>query len=108
MMAKTTTAAILQNVKNSLGITGTYQDDTIQTYIEEVQQYLIDGGISTTVANSEDVYGLIARGVADLWNYGSGEANLSPYFIQRAAQLALRENTTTWKEVNLCRITDHN
>jgi hypothetical protein len=29
-----------------------------------------------------------------LWNYGAGGTSLSPYFIQRATQLALKE--TEW------------
>lgn len=37
---------MLEKVKKSLGITGSYQDDTIQLYIDEVKQYLIDGGVS--------------------------------------------------------------
>ena len=36
---------MLEKVKKSLGITGSYQDSTIQEYIDEVKQYLIDGGL---------------------------------------------------------------
>ena len=36
---------MLEKVKKSLGITGSYQDNTIQEYINEVKQYLIDGGV---------------------------------------------------------------
>ncbi|MCI9366311.1 MAG: hypothetical protein HFJ54_07320, partial [Clostridia bacterium] len=32
--------------------------------------------------------GIIARGVSDLWNYGSGGTSFSPYFMQRAIQLS--------------------
>ena len=81
---------MLENVKTALGITGTYQDATIQTYIDEVIAYLRDAGVSDNVIGSEAATGIIARGVADLWNYGSGGTQLSPYFMQRAVQLALK------------------
>lgn len=82
--------ANLANVKNALGITGNYQDPTLQSYIDEVTAFLIDAGVSE--ANITD--GVIARGVADLWNYGAGEGKLSSYFIMRATQLALKGGGT--------------
>ena len=78
--------AVLDDVKNALGVTGNYQDATLQSYIDEVTAFLIDAGVSE--ANITD--GVIARGVADLWNYGAGEGKLSPYFVMRASQLALK------------------
>lgn len=82
---------MLSKVKANLGITGTYQDTTIQGYIDEVQSFLIAGGVSEDTVASDKCVGIISRGVSDLWNYGSGGTSLSPYFIQRAAQLALGE-----------------
>jgi len=79
---------MLERVKKSLGITGSYQDDTIQSYIDEVKQYLIEGGVLKEVAEHLSSSGVIARGVSDLWNYGSGGTKFSPYFIQRAIQLS--------------------
>lgn len=79
--------AVLDDVKNALGVTGDYQDDTLNQYITEVQEFLKDAGVP--LANQTS--GVIARGVADLWNYGAGEGKLSPYFIMRASQLALRK-----------------
>ena len=76
----------LDDVKNALGITGTYQDATLQIYIDEVVAFLNDAGVVSANITS----GVVARGVADLWNYGAGEGKLSSYFIQRAAQLALK------------------
>lgn len=84
---------MLEQVKANLGITGTYQDTTIQGYIDEVKQYLLDGGVDESVVDSESSAGIITRGVADLWNYGSGGTSLSPYFIQRAIQLAYKEGS---------------
>ena len=80
---------ILQDVKSDLGITGTFQDKTIQGYIDEVKEFMLNGGVSEIIVNSKKAKGIISRGVSDLWNYGSGGTNLSPYFFQRVTQLAL-------------------
>lgn len=78
--------AVLDDVKNALGITGSYQDNTLNSYISEVTAFLKDAG----VAEANITSGVIARGVADLWNYGAGEGKLSSYFMMRATQLALK------------------
>lgn len=77
-------ATLLDNVKTALNITGTYQDATLQLYIDEVLAFLNGAGISTANAT----VGLVARGVSDLWNYGAGGGKLSEYFYQRATQIA--------------------
>lgn len=77
----------LENVKNALGITGDYQDDTLQVYYDEVVSFLIDAG----VAKSNITSGIVARGISDLWNYGGAEGKLSQYFLQRAAQLSIKK-----------------
>ena len=74
----------LITVKQALGITGSYQDNTIQAWINETVAFLKDAGVS----EGNITPGIVARGVADLWNYGSGEGKLSTYFMQRATQLA--------------------
>lgn len=79
-------ADMLSGVKYALGIEGNYQDNTVSEYIEEVIAFLNDAGIST----SKITVGLVARGVSDLWNYGSGNGSLSEYFMQRATQLAYK------------------
>lgn len=84
---------LLIHVKSGLGITGTYQDETLKVYINEVKSYLSDAGIKPTVINSSLSVGVIVRGVSDLWNYGSGNASLSDYFYQRAKQLVYAEVT---------------
>ena len=77
----------LNDVKNALGITGDYQNATLQVYFDEVKEFLRDAG----VAESNITSGIVARGVSDLWNYGSAEGKLSPYFLQRVSQLALKK-----------------
>lgn len=76
----------LEDIKNALGITGDYLDATLQIYFDEVVAFLKDAGVS----QSNITKGIVARGVADLWNYGTGEGKLSSYFIQRAVQLAYK------------------
>ena len=81
---------MLETVKSMIGVTGSYQDTTIQAYIDEVKQYLLSGGVPESVVEDPSSAGTIARGVADLWDYGSGSGTLSPYFKERAIQLALK------------------
>ena len=76
---------ILEDVKKALGITGEFQDSTISIYIEEVDDFLHGAGVPTEKITA----GIVARGVADLWNYGGTDGKLSEYFYHRAAQLAL-------------------
>lgn len=79
--------AIVEDVKKSLGITGDWMDETLIQYINEVQAYMIAAGVEESIINSPQCTGVIARGVADLWQYGSGQANLSRYFKERVIQL---------------------
>lgn len=87
----------LEEIKTALGIGGTYQDATLKIYMDEVKEFLRDAGVSDVFLESEKVIGILTRGVADLWNYGSGNAQLSLYFKQRAIQLVYKsrkEETT--------------
>lgn len=78
---------LLVKVKQALNIGGSYQDNTLQIYIDEVKAYIVGAGVPK---DKVDTYvGVISRGVADLWNYGSGEAKLSNYFMQRVAQIVI-------------------
>lgn len=79
-------APTLENIKLALGITGTYQDNTLNTYIDEVKAFLIDAG----VPEAKITCGVVARGVSDLWNYGAAGGKLSEYFMQRATQLSYK------------------
>jgi hypothetical protein len=78
----------LESVKKALGITGTYQDETLKFYIDEVKAYLVSAGVSIDVINSNESAGVIARGVTDLW---LGAGKLSDYFYQRVSQLSYTE-----------------
>lgn len=76
----------LSHVKATLGITGDYQDEVLQEYIDEVLEFLSDAGVKETHISA----GIVARGVTDLWNYGAGDGKLSSYFMQRATQLSYK------------------
>lgn len=78
--------AMLDEVKKALNITGNYQDNALQEYIDEVTGFLVDSGVKRE--NITD--GIVSRGVSDLWNYGAGEGKLSDYFKMRASQLAYK------------------
>lgn len=80
-------ADLLAAVKNSLNINGEHFDITLQLFIDEVKEYLRSAGVLSEVIGSTLAVGCIARGVADLWNYGNGDTKLSEYFYQRAEQL---------------------
>ena len=79
-------ADVLGDVKNALGITGDYLDSALQIWIDEVIAFLSSAGVDSSKITS----GLVSRGVADLWDYGSGSGKLSPYFRQRAIQLSYK------------------
>lgn len=78
----------VDKVKTALGITGEYQDATIQGYIDETEAFLLDAGVKAANITA----GIVSRGVSDLWNYGGAEGKLSEYFMMRATQLALKTN----------------
>lgn len=79
-------ATMLEMVKSALGIEGNYQDPTLTEYIAEVTAFLTDAGVKPSYITS----GIVARGVADLWNYGAADGKLSEYFMQRATQLSYK------------------
>lgn len=82
-----TNAEMLAAVKNALGITGDYNDETLGVYIAEVEAFLVGAGVKS--ANITP--GIVSRGVSDLWNYGAGGGKLSEYFMQRATQLSFKQ-----------------
>lgn len=84
-----TDTELLTKIKTGLGITGNYQDEALQFYIDEVKYFMRSAGVPREVVDSSEAVGVIMRGVADLWNYGSGSVKLSEYFVQRVIQLAV-------------------
>lgn len=78
---------LLKNIKTALLIEGDYHDEMLKLYIDEVLEYLRYAGVSEETLNGSNIVGVVARGVMDLWNFGSGEGKLSEYFYQRVIQL---------------------
>lgn len=77
----------LVEVKTALGIQSDYMDNLLQVYIDEVKEYMVGAGVTQEITESKKSIGVIVRGVADLWNYGKGNTELSPYFKERVIQL---------------------
>lgn len=90
-MIQLTAAERLAKVKTALGISGSYSDDTIALYIDEVIAELIDAGVNKAVAESDAAVGCIALGVNDLWNFSSGGVKHSEQFNRRLIQLTKTE-----------------
>lgn len=80
---------LLEKVKTLNGFTGTYQDDLIRSYIDEVKEYLMDGGVQKDIVDAPTSVGVIARGVSDLYY----DDSLSNYFRERVIQLSMKEVT---------------
>ena len=80
---------LLEAIKTRLGITGTYHDGLLMAYAEDVKAYMVSGGVKNRIVNDVASVGCIARGVADLWNYGAGDGKFSEVFYQRVIQLAM-------------------
>ena len=78
---------LLEEVKKRIGVTGNYQDDTIFGHIQDVKDFMTDAGVSDEIMETNKIIGAVTRGVSDLWDYGSGKGEFSPYFIQRVTQL---------------------
>ena len=74
--------AMLDEVKDRLSISGTDSDTVLQGYIDDVIAFCKSAGVSAEKLNSE--YGLVARGVSDLWD---GKDGFSKIFRMRLMQL---------------------
>ena len=85
-----TDADLLTEVKKRIGITGDYQDDTLTGHIQDVKDFMQDAGVSEEVMQTTKIIGAVTRGVSDLWDYGSGNGEFSPYFFQRVTQLVYK------------------
>ena len=82
---------LLQEIKNRLSITGDFHNDLLTGYANDTKEYLLSAGVKKSVVESEKSIGVIARGVADLWNFGSGDGKFSEVFYQRAIQLTFEK-----------------
>ena len=84
-----TNTELLVNVKKGLMINGNQFDDVLNIHISDVKSYLKFAGVDNSRLESNDVVGVILRGVSDLWNNSAGDVEFSPYFYDRVSQLVL-------------------
>lgn len=87
-----TAAELLSEIKTRLSVTGDFHDGLFTALAEDVKEYLTSAGAD---AESPAAVGVIARGVADLWNFGSGDGKFSEVFYQRVSQLVIENEVTT-------------
>jgi hypothetical protein len=80
---KITVDKLLERVKEARNETGTFHDNRIRIYINEIMQYLLDAGVPAAVLETDEAVGVVAIGVDNLMEEGA----LSDYFKQRAIQL---------------------
>lgn len=92
-----TDAQILTTVKQMLfgSDAGTFRDDLLTAYINEVKDFMRNAGVKESVILSDSAVGIIAIGVSDLWNYQAGGVKLSEYFTQRVIQLTRKDAETS-------------
>lgn len=82
-------AELLAEVKKRLGITDEFHDDLLMAYIVDVKDFALSSGVHKLVLDDARSVGMIARGVADLWNFGAGDGKFSDMYFQRLIQLTL-------------------
>lgn len=88
-MAMITDAEFLEQIKTRLGITGTFHDSLLSGLISDVKEYLKRAGVNPLLLVEDKCLGVVARGVSDLWNFGSGDGKFSAMFYDMATQLAI-------------------
>jgi len=85
----TTEITLLDKVKKTLGISGTYQDELLNLYIEATKRYMRDAGVSQEAVDADSSVVIITKGVIDLWSYSEGKGRFSALFKDLVNQLRL-------------------
>jgi len=83
-----TDAELLTKVKTGLGITTSYQYETLQLYIDGAKAFMKSAGVKQSVIDSPASVGCILQIVSDTWNYGGGTVRISPFAEMRIVQLS--------------------
>ena len=86
-----TDAELLAKVKTGLGITTSFQDETLQIYIDGAKAFMKSAGVKQSVIDSPESVGCILQIVSDTWNYGGGTVRISPFAELRIVQLAMEK-----------------
>lgn len=88
-----TDAELLTKIKNGLGVTGDFQNDTIQVFIDDTKEFMRSAGIKESVVNSPASVGCILQGVTDKWV--EKRADYSEGFKKRLIQLTFKPEVVT-------------
>lgn len=84
-----TTQEQITQIKQALGIGNGIPDATINVWLSDVKDFMLNAGVPSSVINADTTIGTLARGVSDTWNYGDGDTAYSMVFKMRVTQLAL-------------------
>ena len=84
-----TNAEQITKIKQALGIGSGIPDATIEVWLTDVKDYMRNAGVPENVINAQSSIGTLTRGVADCWNYGTGNTGFSTLFKERVIQLAV-------------------
>lgn len=89
-MANPTDETLLDECKIGLDISEetTELDRQLKQKIHIVKAYMLGAGVPEKKLNTEYAYGVIAMGVADLWELESGKIKFSEAFHMLLTQLA--------------------
>ena len=86
------TQAQLEAVKVRIGETGPWNGGALSGIIDDTIAYALSAGVSEDTLNSDKALGVIARGVADQWNFGGGKGVFSDVFKMRLVQLMVEDD----------------
>lgn len=86
-MEQTAAQKRLKYTKESNGIGGTFHDNALLNHLSEAMYHLEAAGVPKAVLESDKALGVLSRGAMDLWNNGTNDGDLSPYFYKRGLQL---------------------
>lgn len=84
-----TDAELLTKIKNGLNITGDFQDEALQIYIDSAKEFMKSAGVTESVLTSPASVGCILQGVSDIWI--EKRSDFSSVFKMRVIQLALKK-----------------
>lgn len=84
---------LLDEVMIGLGNMPTHLRETISIYMDDILFDMVDSGVPLILLDLENDFidtkcvGAVVRGVADTWNYGNGDTELSDYYYKRVDKL---------------------
>lgn len=93
-----TDAELLTKIKHGLGVTGDFQDETLQVFIDDTKEFMRSAGIKDSVLKSNASVGCILQGVTDKWVEKRGD--YSEAFKKRLIQLSLKPEVETGGDGN--------